>query len=72
MNSFRTIWRWFRSLGQRRAVKQEIDEELRFHVEMRTAEHIAAGMAPQEAARAARRRFDRVIAPLRDRGVTRR
>src|SRR5882762_1869451 len=46
-----------RSLGQRRAMKQEIDEELRFHLEQRTAENIAAGMPPGEAACAARRRF---------------
>jgi hypothetical protein len=35
MNPFNKIWRWLRSLGQRRAVKQEIDEELRFHIEQR-------------------------------------
>jgi predicted permease len=57
MNSFRTIWRWLRSLGQRRVVKQEIDEELRFHIEQRTAENIAAGMSAEEAAREARKRF---------------
>jgi predicted permease len=57
MNVFHKIWRWLRSLGQRRAVKQEIDEELRFHIEQRTAENIAAGMSPQEAAREARKRF---------------
>ena len=38
------IWRRLRSLGQRRAVKREIDEELRFHLEQRTAENVAAGM----------------------------
>jgi putative ABC transport system permease protein len=57
MNPFRTIRLKLRSLGKRGAVKQEIDEELRFHIEQRTAENIAAGMAPKEAARAARRRF---------------
>src|SRR5258706_15092128 len=46
-----------RSLAQRRTVKQEIDEELRFHLEQRTAENIAAGMSSEEAARAARKRF---------------
>ena len=60
MNLCRTILRWLRSLGQRRAVKREIDEELRLHLEMRTAENIAAGMSPEEAARAARRRFGNV------------
>ncbi|HWI56868.1 MAG TPA: ABC transporter permease, partial [Bacillota bacterium] len=46
-----------RSLWQRGTVKREIDEELRFHLERRTAENIAAGMAPEEAAREARKRF---------------
>jgi putative ABC transport system permease protein len=57
MNPFHTIWLKLRSLRQRRAVKQEIDEELRFHLEQRTAENIAAGMTPEEAAREARKRF---------------
>ncbi|MBC8096100.1 MAG: ABC transporter permease, partial [Akkermansiaceae bacterium] len=54
------FWQRLRSLGQRRAMKQEIDEELRFHLEQRTAENIAAGMSPEEAARAARKRFGNV------------
>src|ERR1022692_3734253 len=60
MKKLMTCWRWLRSLGQNRAVKQEIDEELRFHLEQRTAEHIAAGMSPEEAAREARKRFGNV------------
>jgi predicted permease len=57
MNWFQKLSKWFRSLWQRREVKQEIDEELRFHLEQRTAENLAAGMAPEEAAREARKRF---------------
>jgi predicted permease len=57
MNPLKTVWRWLRSLAQRRAAKQEIDEELRFHIEQRTAENIAAGMSPEEAEREARKRF---------------
>jgi predicted permease len=38
-------------------VKQEIDEELRFHIEQRAAENIAAGISPEDAAREARKRF---------------
>src|SRR5438876_11081864 len=57
MNFFRTIWRKARSLGRKGAVKQEIDEELRFHMEQRTSENIAAGMTLEEAVREARRRF---------------
>src|SRR5262245_37740256 len=54
------FFRWLRALGQTKGMKQEIDEELRLHVEMRTADHIAAGMPPEEAARAARRSFGNV------------
>jgi putative ABC transport system permease protein len=57
MNLFHTIWLRLRSLGRRRAVKEEIDDELRFHVEQRVSENIAAGMSPEEAAREARNRF---------------
>jgi len=57
MRPYRTIWRWLRSLGQQRAVKREIDEELRFHIEQRTAENLAGGMSPVDAAREARKRF---------------
>jgi putative ABC transport system permease protein len=51
------MWSRIRSLWQRPAVKQEIDEELRFHLEQRTAENLAAGMASEDAAREARKRF---------------
>jgi macrolide transport system ATP-binding/permease protein len=57
MNIVRTIWMKLRSAWQRRGVKREIDEELRFHLEQRTAENLAAGMAPEDAAREARKRF---------------
>ena len=57
MNPFKIIWRRFCSLGKSRALKREIDEELRFHIEQRTEENVAAGMPPKEAAREARKRF---------------
>lgn len=60
MKTLITFWRWLRSLGKNRALKREIDEELRFHLEQRTAENIAAGMSPEDAACAARRRFGNV------------
>ena len=44
-------------LCQRGKVKREIDEELQFHLEQRTAENIAGGMSPEDAAREARKRF---------------
>jgi putative ABC transport system permease protein len=57
MNTLQKIWLRLRSFGQRQAVKQEIDDELRFLVEQRTAENVAAGMTPDEAAQEARKRF---------------
>ena len=57
INLPRKIWNCLCSLGRRRAVKQEIDEELRFHIEARTAENIAAGMSAEGAEREARKRF---------------
>jgi predicted permease len=44
-----------RSLFDRQKADQELDEELRYHVERKTQQHIAAGMNPQEARRAALR-----------------
>jgi len=44
-----------RSLFQRPEVEQELDEELRFHLEWQIAENIAAGMTAEEARYAARR-----------------
>src|SRR5438105_4633005 len=57
MRLFRTTWSRLRSIGHRRMMKQEIDDELRFHMEMCTAENVAAGMSPEEAAREACKRF---------------
>jgi hypothetical protein len=60
MNTLRTSWLNIRSLWQRREVKREIDEELRFHLEQRTAENLTAGMSPEEATREAHRWFARL------------
>ena len=57
MKTLRTIWLRLRSLGQRRVVAREIDEELRYHIEQRTAENIAAGMRTEDAACEAHKRF---------------
>ncbi len=57
INPLKSIWRRLRALGQSRAVKQEVDEELRFHLEQRTMDNVARGMAPGDAARAARKQF---------------
>src|SRR5687768_644043 len=37
--------------------KQEVDEELRFHLEQRTRDYIARGMSPEAAREAAAQRF---------------
>src|SRR5262245_19628475 len=44
-----------RSLFRRRQVEQELDEELRYHLERQIEEHIAKGMTPDEARYAALR-----------------
>jgi len=70
MNSLKSIKRWFRSRGRTRTLKRAIDEELQFHIDQRTAAHIAAGMPPGAAARAARKQFgnlQRVREECRDR-----
>ena len=41
-------------------VEREMDEELRFHVEMRARENVRRGMAEDEARRAAHRSFGRL------------
>jgi putative ABC transport system permease protein len=40
-----------------RAVEQDVDEELRFHLEMRAAAHEREGLSPAEARAAAEREF---------------
>src|SRR5215472_2385507 len=45
----------FRSLFKRNAVEQELDDELRFHLDRQIAENTAAGMSPVDARLAALR-----------------
>jgi predicted permease len=47
----------FRSLFRRSEVEHELDEELQYHIEMATDEHIRGGMSPEEARRAAVRQM---------------
>lgn len=59
---------WLRTAGSRLrdallpARESEIDEELRFHVEMETEENLRRGMSPEQAAREAQKRFGSVAA----------
>ena len=54
LNPLRVLWR---RLGARRDWEQDMDAELRFHIEARTAHFIEGGMAPDEAERRARIEF---------------
>src|SRR5499426_1798676 len=52
---FYTVPLRLRSLFRRNQVEQELDEELRYHIERQIEEHIAKGMTPEEARYAALR-----------------
>ena len=49
-----------RALRDSDAVHREIDEEVRFHLDMRTEENLRRGMSPEDARREAERRFGRL------------
>lgn len=57
-------WKAFRdrlrALRDSDAVHGEIDEEVRFHIDMRAEEYVRRGMSPEEARREAERRFGRL------------
>jgi putative ABC transport system permease protein len=54
------LYRRIRALFRSEAIHREIDEEMRFHIEMRAEESVRAGMPPEEARREAERRFGRL------------
>src|SRR5215216_8039374 len=54
------LYRRARALLRSESIHREIDEEMRFHIEMRAEENVRAGMAPEEARREAERRFGRL------------
>jgi putative ABC transport system permease protein len=61
-NALRVIFR-------RRAVERDLDEELQFHLEMQTQEHVRRGLSPEAAREAASRSFggyERVKEQCRD------
>ena len=49
-----------RTLFRRSAAQQELDDELRFHLELETEKHIASGMPPDDARRRAQLEFGSV------------
>jgi putative ABC transport system permease protein len=57
MNTLFQIWRWMLSLLRRGRYEREMEEEIRFHLEMQIEQNLDAGMAPEEAHYAARRQF---------------
>jgi putative ABC transport system permease protein len=62
------------SLFRRARYERELDTELAFHLEMLTAQHVRAGLTPEEARRAAARTFgvvDRVKDDVRDTWLSR-
>src|ERR1700730_9487317 len=46
-----------KGLFRMNGLERDLDEELRSHIDMRTADNIAAGMSPQKAHYDAQRRF---------------
>ena len=53
----RTLWVRFASLFRRRALDSQLDEEMRFHLEMEAEANRRRGMTPKAAELAARREF---------------
>src|SRR2546428_12751523 len=57
MNWWRKLQVRLHALFQKRKLDDEMDEEMRSHIEMQTQENIEAGMNPEEAHYAALREF---------------
>ena len=57
MGTLRETWRKLRRLRHRGVMAREFAEEIRHHVELRAADHVADGMPEREAWRAARAAF---------------
>jgi putative ABC transport system permease protein len=55
-----SLLRQLRALVQKERSERELDEELRFHIEMETHKNVRSGMSPGEARRAARMAFGNV------------
>lgn len=57
MDVITKLLRRLRALFRKEALEQELDDELRFHLEKQIEANLAAGMPPEEARRAALRQF---------------
>ena len=51
------LWKRLRATWSGGSKADEIADEMQFHLEMRIAEHIEAGMSPREARRTALQKF---------------
>ena len=61
------LYRRVRALVRSESIHEEIDEEMRFHIDMRAEDNERAGMGPAEARREAERRFGRLTS-MKERG----
>src|SRR6266508_1434446 len=57
MNIIRQLYNWLLSLIRRGRLEREMEEEMRFHLEMQIEQNLASGMSPEEAHYADRRQF---------------
>src|SRR5262245_17083944 len=57
MNTVRQLWRRLLSLMRKGRLEREMEEEMRFHLEMQIEQNLASGMAAEDAHYAARRQF---------------
>jgi predicted permease len=67
MRLLRNLFRRVRGLVRAETIHREIDEEARFHIEMRIDENIRRGMPPEDARRDAERRFGN-LTRMKERG----
>jgi len=56
-STIRDVLMRIRGLGQRRAMESRLDDEMRFHLDMLTEQHVRAGFSPIEARRKAATAF---------------
>src|SRR5438270_1447820 len=64
-----SLMRWVRRLFQKSRTEEHLDKELRFHLEQRIADYVAAGLSADEARRRAHLEFgglERVKEEVRD------
>ena len=57
LNQFLQLWRRLLFYLRRDKFDRELEEEMRFHLEMKAEENLAAGVSPEEAGYAAQRQF---------------